>query len=267
LRRGGRAIAGGFVAIVFIMPLAFMVLASLRFPGLPPPDGFELIPDNPTFSNYDFIFLIVPLAKQIRNSLLVVSVAVPVTVLVASMAGFAIVHATPKVRRLLILLTVGAMMVPVSALWVPRFILFKWAGFTDGLFPLMAPALMGTAPFYILIFALAYSRLPRHIFEAAQLDGCSPLRMWWKVGVPLVKPATFAVAVLAFVTHWSNFVDALIYLTSAQFHTLPLGLRQLQTLEPQNFPILLAASVVATLPAVVAFLAAQRAFFTKTLDL
>jgi multiple sugar transport system permease protein len=74
------------------------------------------------------------------------------------------------------------------------------------------------------------------------------------------------VAVLAFVAHWSNFVDPLLYLTDTDKYTVPLGLRSLQTLEPQNFPLLLAAAVIATLPSVVAFLLVQRAFFTKALD-
>jgi multiple sugar transport system permease protein len=104
------------------------------------------------------------------------------------------------------------------------------------------------------------------VYEAAQLDGLSPIQIWRMIAFPLAKPAAFAIAILAFVAYWSNFVDPLLYLTTNEQFTLPLGLRSLQTLEPQNFPLLLAASVVATIPPVLAFLAAQRAFFVKTLE-
>lgn len=254
------------LSLVFVAPLLFMVFGSLRPPGLPPPDGFALLPERFTIDTYRFVFLFIPLTRQMLNSLFVVAVAVPVTVVIASWAGFAIAAAAPRIRRWLIVVTVGAMMVPVTALWVPRFVLLRSIGLTDTLWSLMTPALMATSPFYVLIFALAYSRIPQQIYEAAALDGWSPLQVWRRVAFPLAKPAAFAVAVLAFVAHWSNFVDALLYVSDPALATVPLGLRSLQTLEPANFPLLLAAAALATLPPVVAFILAQRAFFKRTLD-
>lgn len=261
--RGATIIA---VCGLLLTPLAFMVVGSLRLPGMPPPDGFEFVPESVRWANYQSVFSFVPLWSYMRNSLLVVLVAVPITVLVASWAGFAIATAERRTQRRLVALSLIALMVPLSALWIPRFVMFRWLGLTDTLWPLIAPALMATTPFYVLIFALAYSRIPKEIFEAARLEGLSPLLLWRKIAWPLAKPAAFAVAVLAFVFHWSNFIDPLLYLASERNYTLPLGLRALQTLEPANHPILLAASVIVTIPPVVAFLSAQRAFFTRTLE-
>ena len=231
-----------------------------------PPDGIEWLPDPVAWSNYDLVDRFIPLGQMMRNSLMVVAIAVPLTILVASLGGFAIAAATPKARRVLIGLSLVALMVPVTALWVPRFALFKWLGLTDSLVPLVAPALMATTPFYVLLFALAYWRIPRNLFDAARLDGLSPFQIWWRVALPLARPTIFAVGVLAFAAHWSNFVEPLLYLSSPEKFTLPLGLRALQTLEPANHPILLAASVLVTIPPVVAFLLAQRAFFSRTLE-
>lgn len=252
--------------MLFLLPLAFMILASLRRPGLPPPDGFELWPEGASVDTYRFVSLFVPIWDQMINSLIVVAIAVPLSVLIASLAGFAIATARGRTRTVLVVLTVVAMMVPLGAIWVPRFVLFQKLGLTDSLVALTMPALMGTAPFYVLIFALAYSRIDRGLFDAARLDGWSPFGVWRRVAFPLAKPAVFAVAVLTFVTYWANFTDPLLYLNDETLFTVPMGLRQLQTLEPQNFPLLLAAGVIATLPAVIAFLAVQRAFFTKTLE-
>lgn len=260
------AVAVVVLAAVFLVPLLFMVLGSLRAPGLPPPDGFELVPRGAGWSNYRYVFSFVPLGRYLANSLFIVAVAVPVTVLLASWAGFAIASATPRVRAWLIGLSVIALMVPLSALWVPRFVGFRWLGMIDTYWPLVAPALMATTPFYVLLFALAYARLPKNLFEAARLENMSPFQIWRRVAWPLALPAAFAVAILAFTWHWANFVDPLLYLTSGERFTVPLGLRALQTLEPTNHPILLAGAVIAAAPPVIAFLAAQRSFFVKTLD-
>ena len=261
-----RAASIAILAIVFLTPLAFMIVGSLRTPGLPPPDGFELWPETTRPENYETVFDFIPLWTFLRNSLLVAAIAVPLTVLIASWAGFTIATTTRKMRRALITVSLVALMIPLSALWVPRFVMFKWLGLVDTIWPLVAPALMATTPFYVLVFALAYSRVPKELYEAARLDGLSPLEIWRKVAWPLAKPAAFAVGVLAFVFHWANFIDPLLYLSTEANYTLPLGLRSLQTLEPTNHPILLAACVMAALPPIVAFLLAQRAFFTKTLD-
>jgi multiple sugar transport system permease protein len=130
----------------------------------------------------------------------------------------------------------------------------------------MVPALMATTPFFVLIFAVVYSRIPKQLFEAAALEGSSPLATWRRVALPLGRPATFAVAVLALVWHWANFIDPLLYLTREERFTLPLALRTLQTLEPTMHPLMLAAAVIATAIPLLLFFVAQRAFFVKTLD-
>jgi multiple sugar transport system permease protein len=248
------------------MPLLFMLSGSLRTPGLPPPDGFEWFPIPLAWSNYEAVFGFIPLHMHLLNSLIVVSVAVPVTVFVASWAGFAIARGTPRLQKRLIVVSVAALMIPATALWIPRFVMVRWTGLIDTLVPLMLPSLMATSPFYVLLFALVYSRLPRSLFEAAELDGLGPWATWRKVALPLSRAAVFAVAVLAFVVHWSNLVDAVLYLSTPEKFTVPMGLRALQSLEPTNHPILLVAATVATIPPVLAFLAVQRALFSRALE-
>lgn len=264
--RGLRFVTTVAVALLFASPLVFMVLGSIRMPGLPPPDGFELVPTFIRWANYQTAFGLVPLWSQIKNSLLVVAVAVPITVLIGSWAGYAIVAADPRQRKRLIVFSLVALMIPVAAVWVPRFVMFRWAGLIDTPWPLIAPALMATTPFYVLIFALGYSRIPRQLLEAARLEGLSEFGIWRRVAWPLGKPAAFAVAVLAFASHWSNFTEALLYLYDEDRFTLPLGLKALQSLEPALQSLFLAAAFIATLPVALAFLAVHRAFFSKTLE-
>ena len=260
-----RVLASAVVGLLFVSPLVLMVLGSFRRPGLPPPDGLELLPDQPRPRNYDDATTVVPLVRQLVNSLSVVAVAVPVTVVLASLAGFAIVTAGPSTRRALLVISVVAMIVPASALWVPRTVILDQLGLTDHTLTVAAPALMATTPLYVLLFALALSRLPRSLFEAARVEGLSPWRTWLRVAVPLSWPTAFAVGVLAFVAHWSNVVEPILWLSRERSWTAALGLRSLAALEPTFYPLLLAAAVLVTAPAVFLFALAQRAFFDRTL--
>jgi len=120
--------------------------------------------------------------------------------------------------------------------------------------------LLGTSPLYVLIFAWSFRRLPGDLFDAARLEGLTPFAIWRRVAMPLVRPVTVAVGVLAFVFTWGNFLDPLIYLFDEAKFTVPLGLRALSTLGPQDAPLFLAGAVAASAPVVIAFLYAQRFF-------
>lgn len=150
------------------------------------------------------------------------------------------------------------LVVPATALWVPRFVLFSQFGLTDTLVPLIAPALMGTTPFVVLLFYFSFRRLSPDLLDAARLEGLGPFAIWRRVAAPMVRPTTFAAAALTFVAHWGNFTDALLYLASPEVTTLPLGLRTLGTLAPTLTSVLFAGAVIATVPAVLAFALAQR---------
>ena len=206
-------------AVIFLLPLVYMVTGSLRKAGLPPPRSPELLPSPLAWDNYAV------------NSLIVAAFAVPLSVLVASWAGFAMSRLEERLRTLLIALSLTALMVPVTALLVPRFVIFRQFGLIDTYVPLIAPALIGMSPFYVLIFYWAFRRIPGELYEAARLEGLSPFQTWRRVGLPLVRPVTFAVALLAFVVTWSNFLDPLIYIFDPDRFTLPLGLKLLRQLD------------------------------------
>jgi multiple sugar transport system permease protein len=186
--------------------------------------------------------------------------AVPLSVAVASLAGFAMTQLPPRVTRAVIAASLVALMVPVTALLVPRFAVFRVLELTDGFVPLVAPALIATSPLYALVYFVAFRALPRDLYDVCRLEDVSPLRTWWKVAMPLVRPVTAAVAALTFVVTWSNFLDPLVYLYDRDLFTLPLALRSLSTLDPTNYPLFLAGAVLATVPALVVFGVAQRRF-------
>ncbi|MBA3330859.1 MAG: carbohydrate ABC transporter permease [Actinobacteria bacterium] len=264
LERGGwRHLPAALIATGFLLPLVFMVTGSLRQVGLPPPRTPELLPSPLAFGNYGEAFDLVDIPRYALNSLVVSAIAVPLTLLFASWAGFAMARLPARARTALVALSLVALMVPVTALLVPRFAIFKTLGLTDTYVPLVAPALMGTSPFYVLIFYWSFRRLPQELFEASLLEGLSPFAVWRRVAMPLVRPVTVAVGLLAFVFTWGNFLDPLIYLFDADRFTLPLGLRALAQLDRQDFPLFLAGAAAATAPVVGAFLYVQRFLFEQ----
>lgn len=254
------------VALVFLLPLFWMLAGSLRLPGLPPERTIEWLPQPLSPSNYVRIFEILPLGDYAFNSLLVTGIAVPTTVLVASWAGFAMSQLPARSRGRLVLISIGLMLVPLSALFLTRYVLFTWAGLIDSLAALIAPALMGSSPLFVLLFYWTFRRIPGELFESARLEGASPLRAWGVVAMPLAVPTVVTVGALAFLFYWSDIVSPLLYLKSEELSTLPLGVRQLQQLDPANWPLVMAGAIVMTAPSVVAFLGVQR-FFLRTTKL
>ena len=221
----------------------------LRQAGLPPPRTPELLPSPLAAGNYERAFDLVDIPRYTLNSLIVVAFAVPLTVLTASWAAFAMSWLPRRWAGALIVVSLIALMVPLTALLVPRFVLFKHLHLVNNpeffpLHPTDRPAIMGTSRFTCSSTTGA-SSASQELFEASRLEGLGPLATWWRVAMPLVRPVTVAVAVLAFVFTWSNFLDPLIFVFAQEKFTVPLGLRALSTLDRTNFPLLLAGSVAA----------------------
>lgn len=257
LRRALWQLAALAMALLFVAPLYWIVSSSLRPVGLPPPHTIEWLPQPAAWSNYTEIFQIVPLGRQVGNSILVSSIGAGLTLVTASWAGFALAQLPPGARRRLLGLAVVLLMVPSTAVWLPRYVLFSWLGLIDTYVALFAPAVMGTKSLYVLMFYWTFRRIPLESFEAARLEGAGALTIWRRIALPGALPTTLAVLLLAFTYYWSDFVDPLLFLKSEQRYTLAVGLRMLQQMSVTNWSLLLAAVVVMTAPVIVVYLALQ----------
>jgi multiple sugar transport system permease protein len=251
------------LAAMFLLPLWWMLTASLREPGLPPPRSVEWLPEAPSPGNYGQVFELLPFERYLLNSLSVVLLALPLTIVTASMGGFAMALLERRSRVALVVLSVALLLVPVTALWLTRFLVFSWIGLTDTLLALVVPALAGSSPLFVLLYYWSFRRTSAEVFEMAHLDGAGALGVWWKVALPNAVPTSVAVAVLTFILYWSDFISPLLYLRDQDLYTLPLGLRQLHQLDPTDWPLLMAGAVMLTAPAVLFFLVAGRLFLGR----
>lgn len=246
------------VVVLFVAPLVLVLSGSLRRLGLPPPDGLELVPADVALDGYRRLPDEVPLATAFRNSTIVVAIAVPLGVLVASSAGYVISQLAPRWRRRAIGVVVVMLVVPLPMLWVARFVLYLKLGVLDTLFPLIAPALAASTPVAVLLAYRAFSRIPPELWEAARAEGASALRTWWTVGLPMVRATTTAIAALIFSVHWGAYLDALLYVQSSDTTILPLAIATLRNLDPTELPIGLAGATTLALPPLLLLLLAQR---------
>lgn len=263
LRRLAFHLLAGVIAALGALPLLWALAFSLRLPGLPPPVGVEWLPWPLAWGNYATIFQLVPLRTYIVNSLAVVALAVPLTIATAGLAGFGMAQLPERVRQRLLVLAVLLLMVPVTSLWVTRYLIFSALGLLDTIWALVATAFMGSTPFYVLLFYWTFRRIPSELFEAARIDGAGAFRCWAAVAMPLARPTIVAVAVLTFSLYWGDFLSPLIYLKSDSRYTLPVGLSLLKQLDATNLPLLLAGAVVMTAPVLGLFLLVQRYFWPE----
>jgi multiple sugar transport system permease protein len=258
-RLGGIALRVAVTA-VFLVPLLWIVSASLRQPGLPPPRAIEWLPDPVSTDAWARLFMVLPFARYLGNSLLVVAVAVPLSMLVASMAGFAMAQLAGPSRRALVVVSVVLLLIPFTALWLTRFLVFNAVGLTDTHAALIAPAVMGGSPLFVLLYFWAFRRIPVELIETARLEGAGAIGAWWRIGLPLVGPTSLVVGVLAILLFWGDFISPQLYLRSTELYTLTVGLRQLETMDRSDWPMLMAGAVLLALPVVAVFALAQRTF-------
>jgi len=258
LERGLWQISALGIALLFVAPLYWVVTNSLRPVGLPPPRTLEWLPQPVAWSNYLAVFQLVPLGQQVRNSLFVSTIGALLTLVTASWAGFAMAQMPVGVRRWLVGLAIALLMIPSTAVWLPRYVLFTSLGVIDTYLALFAPAVMGTKSLYALMFYWTFRRVPVELFESARLDGAGALTIWQRIALPAALPTALAVLLLAFTHYWSDFVDPLLFLKSEERYTLAVGLRMLQQMDITNWSLLLAAVVVMTAPVILVYLLLQH---------
>lgn len=261
-RSGLHIAATLLMVLLFILPLWWMIVASLRPMGLPPPRTIEWWPTDPQWSNYAEIFRQVPMGRYTLNSILVVAVAVPLTLLTSSLAGFGLSQLRNPWRNRLLIITIILLMVPSPAVWLFRYQLLRWLGLLTSLWSLILPAFAAGSPLLVLLFYWTFRRNPIELYEAARVEGADAWTTWRRIAMPLARPTVAAVIVLAFALYWNDFTNPVLYLYRPSTYTLPVGLQILKQLDATNWSLLMAGAVVVTLPMVLLFLLLQPLFLS-----
>jgi ABC-type sugar transport system, permease component len=268
------------VAVVYLMPLVWMVSTSLKTVDQTMQTPPELLPrpiaelpgraidnyigrNNPDGSVAVTGVLndpVIDFPLYFRNTLLVVALSTVGMVLSSAIVAYGFARIRWRGRGVLFTVMLATMMIPFPVLMGPLFIIFRELGWIGTFRPLWVPAWFGSA-FSIFLLRQFYMTIPRELDEAASIDGCGHWGIFWRVIVPLARPALAVVALFHILFTWNDFLGPLIYLRDRDQFTLALGLQLYQS-QAGNVPwnLLMAASTLVVLPVLMVFLLTQRSF-------
>ncbi|WP_010271607.1 carbohydrate ABC transporter permease [Paenibacillus senegalensis] len=237
-------------------PFLYMVMTSFKTQSQFFQDPFGLW-TSIQFSNYIQAFK-VGVHSYFINSLTVAVISVLLIVLLSSLASYPLGRMRFRWNRPLFLLFVSGMMLPIHSTLIPIFILTRNAGLYDSLTGLIGPYVAFSLPISIFILTQFVSELPREIEEAAEIDGCSYWRIYWQIVLPMVTPALSTIIIYNFIHIWTEFIFALVLITSPENMTLPLGMQKFYGEFSVNVPSLMAALTVTSLPVLLVYFFAQE---------
>jgi multiple sugar transport system permease protein len=246
------------VAIIGLFPMYWMVTTALTPSSaairVPP----SLVPLDASTENLAELFRQAPILLWAFNSL-VIAVAIMVChVVFDSMAGYAFAKKRFPGKNLMFLLIVSSLMVPVEVTLVPRFILVTRLGLDDNLLGVILPSIADV--FGIFLMRQFIRTLPTELEEAARVDGANEWHVFWRIIMPLSRPAVATVAIFSFVGAWNAFLWPLIVLSKRELLTLPVGVALLQQEFSTNIGLQMAGAAVGAIPTIVLFLFFQRQF-------
>ncbi len=246
-------------ACVLMIPLVWMLSTSLKSLGsvttLPP----EWIPRRFLWSNYADIFRLVPFGRYIGNTSLITLLDVLGKIVSCSLVAFSFARLRWRGRETVFLIMLATMMLPPQVTMIPQFVVFKQLDLIDTIVPLVLPNWLG-GPFLTFLLRQFFMTIPLDLDDAARIDGTSIFGIYWRIVLPLSKPALAAVAIFMFNGSWNDFFGPLIYLHSREKYTIALGLRSFQDQNYTEWHLLMAASLVAMLPVLLIFFFAQKYF-------
>jgi len=249
--------AGAF--LIFI-PFVWMISTSLKDEGsvfLFPP---KWIPNPVQPENYVQAMTVLPFALFFRNTLITTLVPIVGALLSCSLVAFSFARLRWPGRDVLFLVVLATMMLPEQVTMIPQFIMYRHLNWIDTFLPLIVPPYFAVGAFNIFLLRQFFLTIPLEMDDAAKIDGSSIPGIYWRIVLPLSKPALAAISIFVFQGHWNDFLFPLIYLHSRNNFTLALGLRAFQGQYGTDWNLLMAASLVVMAPLLLLFFFAQRYF-------
>lgn len=250
--------SGFLVPAALIMVAPFLYMISVSFMGevellrWPPP----LLPKTPTVANYVAAYAALPYARVFLNTALLAGCVALAQVLTSGAAGYAFARMRFPARDGMFSAVLALLAIPAILLLIPRYLLISAVGLADTYPGLISTELVSV--WGIFLMRQTFLTLPREVEDAARLDGAGDWTLFWRVMLPLAKPASAALAVLAFMDQWRSFLWPLVITRSPEMAVAEVALARFHATYPANWPYQMAAAVMVTLPVLVICLAAQR---------
>jgi multiple sugar transport system permease protein len=249
------------LSIVFILPLLWMISTAFKDPHLIFVNPPVWIPPKITLENFRVgLSLMLPSFQRLfLNTTIITILVILGTLLSSSLVGFAFAAFPARGKKVLFAILLSTLMIPAQVTLIPQFIFFSKLGWRDTWMPLIVPSFFAF-PFYVFMFRQFFSCIPRDLFDSAELDGCSPLGLYFRLVIPLSKPVFATAGIFALIGTWNDLMNPLVYLSTMDKFTLTLGLANFQAVNFTLLQYMMPMALLGLLPLLVLFFLAQRYF-------
>jgi multiple sugar transport system permease protein len=247
------------LGVTFVLPLYWMILTSVK------PDVQIFVyppvwwPATFVWSNYPSGLTYVPFILYMKNSALYSTAAVVGAMFSNPLAAYSFSRLRWPGRDAMFIITIATLMLPGTVTLIPVFIIFRNLHWVNTYLPLIVPTFLGS-PFYIFLLRQFMMTIPNELSDAARIDGTGEFGIYWRIMLPLIRPALAAVALFEFIRGWKDFLGPLIYLNSDKLYTVSVGLQQYKQEFNTQWAFLMAASTTATIPIIILFYLTQKTF-------
>lgn len=245
------------IAVLMLIPLVWLVSTSFKSPTedlfqFPP----QLIPKQPTLENFVTVWQSNPFGRYLFNSTLVSVLTVVLNLIFCSLAAYPLARLSFAGREIIFSAIVSTILIPFQIVMIPLYVLAVQLGLRNSYVGIIFPAI--ASAFGIFLLRQAFQGVPKELEEAARMDGCSELGIWWYVMIPSIRPALVTLAIFVFIGSWSDFLWPLLVLDRPELFTLPLGVANLAGTFTLDWRLIAAGSVISIVPILLFFLVMQR---------
>ena len=240
-----------FTLLPFLWMLSSAFKISEEITTYPP----TLVPHTATLDNFSVVLTKVQFPRFFLNSFIICALTITGHLVSGSLAAFGFARLRFPGRNALFMLLLSTLIIPFYAYMIPRFVIIRALGLYDTLIAVVLPYMFG-GPFYIFLMRQYFMSLPMELDDAARIDGCSSFGIYWRILLPLARPALATVAVLEFIAAWKSFLEPLIYLSNPNNYTVALGLTLFRSGfggQVQWGPLMAATTLSALPPLIVCF--------------
>lgn len=247
----------GAIALIMLFPLFWLISTALKSPSenifqFPP----QFFPTQPTFDNFIQVWQSLPFAQYLFNSTLVAGLTVILNLLFCALAAYPLARLEFKGRNIIFAIIVSTIMIPFQIVMIPLYILTVQLGLKNSYLGIIFPSL--ASAFGIFLLRQAFQGVPKELEEAARMDGCSELGIWWFIMLPAIRPALVTLTIFTLIGSWSDFLWPLIVIDQPEYYTLPLGVARLAGTFSLDWRLIAAGSVIAIAPILLLFIILQR---------
>ncbi|MEY8560973.1 carbohydrate ABC transporter permease [Jeotgalicoccus halotolerans] len=246
-------------SLFMMAPLFWMLSIALKSMDEIYRGEFSFIPDDIQFSNFIEIFNVIPFGTYFLNTSVITVIVVLANVFVNAFIAYGFAKIKFKGRKVLFIIVLSTMMLPGFVTLIPQYVIFAKIGLVNTYYPLIIPHLLGSA-FNIFLLRQFFKGVPDTYIEAAKLEGANHFQIFFKIALPMVKPALFTVAIFSFNGVWNDFLGPLLYLNDESLYTLQLGLQVFQEQSTTQWNYLMVGSLLILAPVIILFFFFQKYF-------